>query len=316
MKSLKYIIISILIVTICKKATPSDVNKIDNQATVTTETLDNQFSLIEPDKKHKNRHSDRDKQHKKRYRSTVKSYNNDTKIARIDNLYVGVYEYTKAVTPPNITIPAMVPFGTITEKQSKKKEALTGKKLQITTLWGIPVYGHRKPIKESEKNLTIGYLWLNQDLIFGIAQMTDGKTFVGVIDDHQPNYIDTGKHHLGKTGPVWTWYSEEDFQDLQEKYGIEKPSSSNVKEIGVAKINRQRYKLYGIELPNLDLITPSINTWTNNSFTTKPETFNNLNSPKKFSFNSLYSNQETASEIHPLILSLLSKNWLNKENNN
>ena len=107
----------------------------------------------------------------------------------------------------------MVPFGTIAQKKSKKIED-PDNKLNITTLWGIPVHGHRKPIKESEQNLTIGYLWLNQDSIFGVAQMNDGKTFVGVIDDHQPNYIKTEKHELGKTGPTWTWYTEDDSKNL------------------------------------------------------------------------------------------------------
>ncbi len=145
----------------------------------------------------------------------------------------------------------MVPFGTITEKDIPQNKQLLGGKINITTLWGIPVYGHRKPIKESEKNLTIGYLWLSQDTIFGIAQMNDGKTFVGVIDDHQPNYIVTGRPHVGKTGPVWTWYSNKDIKDLKIKYGIPTPSLSTVKDIGIAKINRQRYKLYGIQLPEI-----------------------------------------------------------------
>ncbi|MBI2345001.1 hypothetical protein HYV10_02940 [Candidatus Dependentiae bacterium] len=308
MKSLKYALIGLLIVTVCKKLVPNEP-KLDEQS----HTIQN-LSATLPVKNHRNRHNDRDKRHKKRFRSTVKKYNPDTKTAQVDNIYVGVYEYKQATTPPNITIPAMVPFGTITKKQSSKKNILTEEnRFNITTLWGIPVHGHRKPIKESERNLTIGYLWLNQDSIFGIAQMTDGKTFVGVIDDHQPNYINTEKPRPGKTGPVWTWYTGEDSKDLQEKYGILKPSFKAVKEIGIAKINRQRYKLYGIEIPNLDLVPNVSSRNTYNSFSPMLTNSLKFNSLRQNPFG-LQGTKDNSKIIHPLILSLLAKNWYNKNN--
>lgn len=310
MKALKYAIISLLIITTCKRLTPSD--QINNQNNEIIKETMIEKSKKEPKKISKNRHNDRDIQHKKRYRSTVKKYNSDTKIARTDNLYVGVYEYNKATTPPDITIPAMVPFGTIKKKPYQEDSKLVGRKFNITTLWGIPVHGHRKPIKESEKNLTIGYLWLNQDSIFGVAQMNDGKTFIGVIDDHQPNYIKTQQHELGKTGPIWTWYTEDDSKNLIETYGISKPSLSNVKEIGLAKINRQRYKLYGIQIPNLDHIAlenqKTLPVFASNFMKTTSS------HEQKTNFFNLQKNNDAQQSMHPLILSLLAKSWYDKNN--
>jgi hypothetical protein len=290
------VIISLLVLSIFKRTIPS------SEEAIVTDSKPIQTGLKNT------RHSDRDietkKQHEKRYRSTVKKYNPDKKTATVNNVYVGVEEHSRATTPPNVIIPAMVPFGTITEKHTPKEKQLLGGKINITTLWGVPVYGHRKPIKETEQNLTIGYLWLNQDSIFGIAQMNDGKTFVGVIDDHQPNYIKTASTHK-KTGLVWDWYTHNDVTDLKEKYGVAAPSSETVKEIGIAKINRQRYKLYGLRLPNLD--AHAALTSAPDLFTSKMNYFNNQR-PNLFN---LHNNPPTE-EIHPLILNYLAKNWFNK----
>ncbi len=298
MKALKYVIISLLLVSVFKKTVPSQ-----EEATVTNS---NSVSI---GLKH-NKHSDREetkKQHKKRYRSTVKKYNPDKKTATANNVYVGVEEHSQATTPPNVIIPAMVPFGTITEKHTPKEKQLLGGKINITTLWGVPVHGHRKPIKETEQNLTIGYLWINQDSIFGIAQMNDGKTFIGVIDDHIPNYIKTDSVRHKKTDMVWNWYTPTDITDLKEKYGIEAPSLETVKEIGTAKINRQRYKLYGLRLPNL-------NDYNSKTITSAPLLFNskmNYFNTQKSNLLSLHNNEPTE-DIHPLILNYLAKNWFNK----
>lgn len=296
MKSLKYVVISLLILSIFKRTVPSSDEAIVTNPKLTETTLKNV--------KHSDRDTETKKQHKKRYRSTVKKYNPDKKTATANIVYVGVEEHSQATTPPNVIIPSMVPFGTITEKHTPKEKQLLGGKINITTLWGIPVYGHRKPIKETEQNLTIGYLWLNQDSIFGIAQMNDGKTFVGVIDDHMPNYIKTDSTHK-KTGLVWEWYTSKDVSDLKEKYGIKMPTLETVTEIGIAKINRQRYKLYGLKLPNLDDYSSKIIEQSSPSLFTskmyhKPSLFN------------LHNINEKTEEIHPLILSYLTKNWFNK----
>ena len=309
MKSLKYVIISLLLISIFKKTTPSQ-SELTAEDTIVTN------SEPVPSKLKSVRHSDRDnetkKQHKKRYRSTVKKYNFEKKTATTNTVYVGVEEYNQATTPPNITIPAMVPFGTISEHRTPQEKQLLGGKIHITTLWGIPVYGHRKPIKETEQNLTIGYLWLNQDSIFGIAQMNDGKTFVGVIDDHQPNYIKTEYTHK-KTGLVWDWYTHQDIAELKEKYGVENPSSETVREIGMAKINRQRYKLYGLRLPDINAVphVPDSDELNNKTITTVPNLFtskmNYFNNQRSNLF-SIHNDQQNQ-EIHPLILQYLAKHW-------
>lgn len=302
MKSLKYVIISLLIISIFKRTTPSpEEATVGNSEPITT------LKHV----KHSDREIETKKQHKKRYRSTIKKYNPDKKTATVNNVYVGVEEHSQATTPPNIIIPAMVPFGTITEKHTSKEKQLLGGKIHITTLWGIPVYGHRKPIKEPEHGITIGYLWLNQDLIFGIAQMNDGKTFVGVIDDHQPNYIQNDDTHK-KTGLVWDWYTHQDIAELKEKYGVEAPSFNTVREIGIAKINRQRYKLYGLRLPDIHDYKPK----SENNKTTAPISdlfaskmnYYNSQRPNLFSL----SKSQPTEEIHPLILNYLAKNWFNK----
>jgi hypothetical protein len=299
MKSLKYVVISLLILSIFKKTVPAA------QEAVVTNSESVQTGL--KNTKHSDREIETKKQHKKRYRSTIKKYSPDKKTATVDNVYVGVEEHGQATTPPNSIVPAMVPFGTITEKHTPKEKQLLGGKINITTLWGVPVYGHRKPIKETERNLTIGYLWLNQDSILGIAQMNDGKTFVGVMDDHMPNYIKTDAVSHKKTGLVWDWYTHQDITDLQEKYGVEIPGPTTVKEIGMAKINRQRYKLYGLKLPDFNDYKSKIVTAASNSFTSK---MNLLNSQKPNLFN-LHGNEPTE-EIHPLILNYLAKHWFNK----
>lgn len=310
MKSLKYAVIALLIVTICKKSVPSETETRLNKSELAQKTFEiQQKQETKPEKTPVQKNSYAQKRYHKRYRSTVKKYNPDTKIATVDNIYVGVYEYKQLGTPPNVMIPAMVPFGTITQKPLKKGAPIIAGKLDIKTLWGIPVIGQRLPIKELDKNFTLGYLWTDQDATMGIAQMNSGDTFVGVKSSHQPNYVSPGNYGPGGTGPAWTWYTQDEAHDLMQKYRIEQPSMINVKEIGIAKINRQRYKLYGIQLPHLDHAPTEQVTLP----LSRPESMSptSLNESKKLFYERL--NQEEIKKIHPVILSLLAKNWLDNK---
>ena len=81
----------------------------------------------------------------------------------------------------------------------------------------------------------------------------------------------------------------------------------------MAKINRQRYKLYGIEIPDLyqihkeEAVTPLL--------TSKAMPSISIDTKKPDFFSMIYG-QKTPTDVHPLIMNLVAKNWYDKKTTN
>jgi len=179
----------------------------------------------------------------------LKNYNKKTKTATMKDgtTYVGVVEYSKAVTPPNISIPALQLFATIKNSNYAKSTTRTsGSQKQYTTLWGLEVHGTNIPVKNSN-NKTIGQFWPDAN----IAQLTNGQTIVMVIKQAQGNYKQHAAHALG---PVWTWYQQPENSTNLNKYGITSTGSNYLAPLidqdgfGTVTIHNQKYTLFGINL--------------------------------------------------------------------
>lgn len=173
--------------------------------------------------------------------STPKKYTPSTKTATMKDgsVYVGVVEYSRSVTPPNIAIPALIEFATIKNSKSSSTVSHGGQSKNIA-LWGLKVTGRRRPIKQ--KNKTIGDYWPESN----IAQLNNGQTIVAVIQEQQGNYMPHTTHAMG---PVWTRYSDEQIQSIAQLYKTS-PSRTNIDPsgIGTVKIDGQKNILYGIVL--------------------------------------------------------------------
>jgi|GEM_PF-1305041 len=178
----------------------------------------------------------------------LKNYNKKTKTATMKDgtTYVGVVEYSKAVTPPNISIPALQLFATIKNSNYAKSVTRTsGSNKPYTTLWGLEVHGTNIPVKNSN-NKTIGQFWPDAS----IAQLTNGQTIVMVIKQAQGNY----KQHAHAIGPVWTWYQQPENNTNLNKYGITSTESNYLEPLidqngfGTVSIAGQKYTLFGINL--------------------------------------------------------------------
>lgn len=174
----------------------------------------------------------------------LKKYNRSNKTATMKDgsTYVGVIEYSQSVTPPNIMIPAMKPFATI-RNTNQSNQQLLGGQLKNSTLWGLEVAGNKvtiKSTKKENKNETVGKFWPESN----IAQLDNGQTIVGVMQELKGNYTENGAH---AKGPVWTRYSEAQLDAIKLAYNII-PSSTNVTKIGMVKMGGQKYVLYGIVL--------------------------------------------------------------------
>jgi hypothetical protein len=226
MKFLKYAILSLLIITICKKITPYGNNSY--------------------------------KERKKSIPSYINKYDDFKKIATIGNTtFVGVYEYDPAQNPisPTQKIPAMVPFGTIHVKtNSDSTEKFQSRFKKTIPLYGIPVDGHRKPIRKAHTHKVLGFMWHDQDKVkdqvygLGVAQFHSGETYVGVKAVHLPNYIEDHKNpHYNP--------DEQDFISL--RYGIKQlhPTVLGTAKLGSMRYSgpykRQTYMIYGVQLPDL-----------------------------------------------------------------
>jgi hypothetical protein len=234
MKFLKYAILSLLVITVCKKITPQSKASLQ-------------------------------KEKRKSLSSNITKYDDTRKLATVaKTTFVAVYEYDPATSniSPHQIVPAMVPFGTIHSKIDAKKfhkyqhlgDKFQSRYKDIISLYGIPVDGYRKPIRKAHTHKIIAHLWENQDQIkgeeygLGIAQLHSGETYVGVKPVHLPNYID--KPHESR-------YSPQELELLKHRYGIKanNPVLIGTCQLGTMKYSgpykRQKYVLYGIKLPNI-----------------------------------------------------------------
>lgn len=226
MKILKYAIFSLLVITVCKKITPYGNNS--------------------------------QKEKKKSIPSYIKKYDDFKKMATIANtIFVGVYEYDPTQNPisPTQKIPAMVPFGTIhTKTNFDSTEKFQSRFKKTIHLYGIPVDGHRKPIRKPHTNKVLGFMWHDQDKVkdqvygLGVAQFHSGETYVGVKAVHLPNYIEDHKNP----------HYNPDEQDLLDfRYGIKQihPTILGTAKLGSMRYSgpykRQTYMVYGVQLPDL-----------------------------------------------------------------
>jgi len=227
MRILKYAILSLLIIVACKKITPQ--SKLSSQ-----------------------------KIKKKSISSNIKKYDDLKKIATsASTTFVGVYEYDPSVNPisPTQKIPAMIPFGTIhSNSDFNKNEKFQHKFKETITLYGIPVDGHRKPIRKVHTNKVIGFMWQDQDKVkdqvygLGISQFHSGETYVGVKAVHLPNYIEDHKN---------PHYNPDEQELLALRYGIKQiqPTILGTAKLGSMRYSgpykRQTYMIYGVQLPDL-----------------------------------------------------------------
>lgn len=187
----------------------------------------------------------------------LQKYNKKTKTATMKDgkTYVGIIEYSKAVTPPNIAIPALQPFATIKNPAySKSKSRTSGGHSQYITLWGLEVSGHHIPLKNSNSK-TIGQFWPESN----IAQLNNGQTIVLVSKEAQGNY----RQHAHAMGPVWTWYQQPEYKMGLRKYGLTSTSSNDLSPlidengVGLVTINNQKYNLFGINISKINEVTTS-----------------------------------------------------------
>ncbi len=169
-------------------------------------------------------------------------YDAKTKTAQMSNgqTYVGIMEYSQPTTPPNVLIPALKPFTQIsTQNYTNPSKHFVGGLMEMTSLYGIAVAGSKFHIKLDKK--TIGTYWpINK-----IAQLSDGQTYVAIIEEQVGNYK---KHGFYATGPIWTQFNAE---ELSKQYNIstEDPDfKSRVSKIGTVQKHKQSFVLYGVSL--------------------------------------------------------------------
>ena len=168
---------------------------------------------------------------------SVDTYDAASKTAMLKNgqTYVGVIEYSRAVTPPNISNPALQQFATIATPNYQGNSRLSGGLSQRTLLFGLPVSGEKLTIKSS-KDLHIGFYWPDSKIV----QLNNGDTFVCIIQEKKRNY-----KQANAIGPVFTWFDQ---QDLKQ-FGILNTSSdfkSRVENIGTVKLAHSNTTLYGV----------------------------------------------------------------------
>lgn len=236
MKFLKYAVLSLLVITVCKRITPENKSHIQ-------------------------------KTKQKSLSAHVKKYDNEKKIATVSGtVFVGVHEHNSIINPisPAQVVPAMVPFGTIQTKNNRStSDKFHSKFKDLVSLHGVPVDGPRRPIRKTHTNKVIGFVWQDQDQIkgqdydLGVAQMHSGETYVGVKAVHLPNYIENHKS---------PHYNDDEKELLQHRYGIKKIEDARL--LGTAKLGsrrhfspykRQNYILYGLPLPDLSQLNSRSN---------------------------------------------------------
>ena len=171
----------------------------------------------------------------------LEHYDQASRTATLKNgkVYVGVIEYSQAVTPPNISNPALKSFATIaTPNFEASSSRMSGAKRAKTTLFGISVSGDKLTVKSDSNG--IGFYWPESKIV----QLNNGETLVCIIEEKQGNYKKTGAHAIG---PVYTWFSSDDLK----QYGISNMDSdfkSRVEQIGTTKIDHARVTLNGVRL--------------------------------------------------------------------
>lgn len=167
-------------------------------------------------------------------------YDSKNKTAKTNTTYVGVVQYNRAVTPPNIAIPALKFFATIPTPNYKPSKNYAGGLNTTTRLFGIPVTGQEYKVKSDSKS--IGFYWPANKIV----QLNDGQTFVEVKEEMQKNY--TAYHALG---PISTRFMPSESKELFKMYNIvttDENFKDSVKTIGSIKKGNQIVKLYGVLL--------------------------------------------------------------------
>ena len=170
-------------------------------------------------------------------------YDSQSKIAVLinGNVYVAVVEYSQTVTPPNISNPSLQIFATI-PNENYIPTTLMGAQGSNTTLYGIPVTGHKKIVKD-ENDTTIGHYWPDNK----IAQLANGQTFVCIIQKNETPQKIGLTLTLNAVGPVYKWFNNEDLK----KYNISNQAQNfqdRVQNVGTSMINGQKFTLYGVLL--------------------------------------------------------------------
>ncbi|MBP6892648.1 hypothetical protein KBB68_03650 [Candidatus Babeliales bacterium] len=169
-------------------------------------------------------------------------YDAKSKTAQMSNgdTFVGIEEYNRSTTPPNIMNPSLKLFTQIsTQNYTAPSKNFVGGVNPMTSLYGIPVVGAHFHLKLNKN--TVGTYWpMNK-----IAQLNDGQTYVAIIEKQIGNYK---KHGYYELGPIWTQFNA---KELSELYNISTSDSnfqSRVKQIGIVTKNKQSFKLYGVLL--------------------------------------------------------------------
>jgi hypothetical protein len=169
-------------------------------------------------------------------------YDAQSKTAQMSNgsMYVGIMEYNKSTTPPNILIPSLKLFTQIsTENYTTSSTPLFGGLNSMTSLYGIPVAGAPFHIKSNKT--TIGTYWpINK-----VAQLQDGQTYVAIIEEQIGNYKKRG---LTGRGPIWTQFDTDELSNLYNISTSDSNFQERVKKIGTVQKHKQQFTLYGVLL--------------------------------------------------------------------
>jgi len=148
---------------------------------------------------------------------------NRTALMQDGSTYISVIEYSQAVTPPNIKIPALKPFAKIeTSKKTKSKTAKLGSKQDVLTLYGIKVEGSKIPVKNPSNHIIIGYYWPQSKMV----QRNNGETYINI----KAKRIKSSSKKDKKTDSPQDWFIKEN-KDLSS-FGISKTQENFVNLIG------------------------------------------------------------------------------------
>jgi len=179
----------------------------------------------------------------------LKRYDPKGRMAILNNgdEYVGVVEYSQAVTPPNITNRALVPFATIPNSLFEPtQKPLAGGQMKNITLYGIPVTGDKIEVTQpTTYPVTIGYYWPND----GIIQLFNGGTYVLVQTIAAKNY--TKKAEVDLT----TLFNTQENQNILKKFSVNIPITGitgyvGTSSIGTVTIKHKKFETYGFMLNN------------------------------------------------------------------
>ncbi len=213
---------------------------------------------------------------------SIEHYDTTSKTAVLKNgqIYVGVIEYNRSVTPPNLSNPALQQFATIATPHYQGASGLSGGLNQRTLLFGLPVSGEKLTVKSGSRN--VGFYWQDSK----IAQLNNGDTFVCIIQEKQRNY-----KQAHATGPAYTWFEQKDLAP----YGILNTDSDfkqRVENIGTIKLDHATVTLHGVLVaPRSPIEKPQLLTQQQNMLS-----FNKAMSEQQLSAQN-FSNREKANTI-------------------